>query len=82
MAEKMSYEIETEWYDRDDGRVCVAKAIAKDGKVLEAMHFRVSSNVTDLREFYERLAELPDEIIVEFVRGELKFRLENPGLFG
>ena len=74
--------IEIEWKSFGGDKVCIAKAIAQNGELIATMHFRVRSNVTNnLREFYERFAKLPEEMVEEFVREELKFKLENPGLF-
>jgi len=73
--------IEIEWKSFGQDKICIAKATTENGEVIETMHFRVRSNVTGLREFYDRFAKLPEELIEEFVREEVKFKIENPSVF-
>lgn len=79
--EKELDKIEIEWKGFKGDKVCIAKAIAESGEVIETMHFRIHSNVTCLSEFHERFAKLPEELVEEFVREGIKFKIENPSLF-
>ena len=70
--------IDIKWKTLNGERFYIGKAIGENGEVIQTMHFRVLSHVADLPHFYARLGKLPDPWIEEFVREEIKFKLENP----
>ena len=70
--------IKIEWGNIEEGRVCFAKAVKKDGSIVEEGHVFVPHNINT--EFHKVFGNCGDDEIEIAAREKLKVRLNHRDL--